>query len=80
MPLSLMIKSVPFSLHAREGGAIFHKLVIVVIERLNIQEVCTSLKNEFVHCKVVSTFSDCLNMKGKFDAYVLKPFGNKLIS
>jgi hypothetical protein len=45
---------------------------VVLIERLNFQEVWTSLKNEVVYCKVVSTntFSDCLDMKGKFDAYV----------
>ena len=60
MPLSLIIKSLPFSLHASEGGAVFHKLVIVVIERLNVREVCNSLENEVVCCKVVSTNTFCL--------------------
>ena len=61
VPISLMIKSAPFSLHASKGGAVFYKAVIVAIESINVQEVWTSLKNEVVYCKVVSTNISCLD-------------------
>ena len=59
MPLSFIIKSSPFSLHASEGGAVFHKLVIVVIERLNVPRGLHLTENEVVYCKVVSNNTFC---------------------